>query len=67
MMNWDYDIKPDWKPKTPEEWRWFLVRKINYNDLRDIPKDTLKYYFPVIRKYLDPGKKELLNYFLNNR
>lgn len=64
MFTWDYQIPKDWKPKTPGEWEWFLVRKINYEDLRGITKDILTKYFPHIKMKLDPGKKMLLEYYL---
>lgn len=64
MFTWDYQIPKDWKPKTPEEWEWFLVRKINYEDLQGITKDILKKYFPHIKMRLDPGKKILLEHYL---
>lgn len=64
MKNWDYDLPKNWKPKTQEEWEWFLVRKINYDDLTGITKITLKQYYPKIKKRLDPGKRALINHYL---
>lgn len=64
MKNWDYDLPKNWKPKTQEEWEWFLVRKINYDDLTGITKITLKQYYPKIKKHLDPGKRALINHYL---
>ena len=64
MQNWDYDLPKNWKPKTAAEWEWYLVRKINYNDLKGLNKETIKQYFPNIKRLLDPGKQILLNYFL---
>lgn len=64
MFNWDYDLPKNWKPKTDEEWEWYLVRCINYGDFKDLKKDTVKKYFPKIKKLLDPGKRMMLeNYF----
>ena len=65
MLNWDYVLPKNWKPKTDEEWVWFLVRKINHNDLTGIPRKILAKFFPEIKKVLDPGKKVILEYFLN--
>jgi len=64
MYNWDYDLPKNWKPKTPFEWEWYLVRKINYNELNGLNKAIIKQYFPKIKKELDPGKRILLEYFL---
>lgn len=64
MYIWDYQVGKNWKPKTRDEWEWFLVRKINYGDLKGITKSILKKYFVRIQKKLDPGKKMLLEYYL---
>lgn len=66
MHIWDYHLPSDWKPKTHAEWEWFLVRKINYNDLEEIKKDDLVKYFAKIKKGLDRGKQILIEYFLTN-
>ena len=65
MWNWDYDLAKNWQPKTPEEWEWFLVRKINYGDFGGLKKNILKKYFPKIAKRLDPGKKAMFANFLS--
>ncbi len=62
---WDYDIKNNWQPHTDKEWEWFLVRKINYGDFKGLKKGTIAKYFPKIKRLLDPGKREMLAYFLN--
>lgn len=62
---WDYNIKNNWQPQTREQWEWFLVRKINYGDLKGLKKEIVVQYFPKIKKLLDPGKREMLAYFLN--
>ncbi len=64
MVNWDYTLPENWKPETPGEWEWFLVRKINFNDLAGIRKNDIKKFFPAIKKQLDPGKQILLEYYL---
>lgn len=64
MYNWDYDLAKNWKPKTPAEWEWYLVRKINYNDLEGLNKKVIKEYFPKIKQLLDPGKRILLKNYL---
>lgn len=67
MQNWDYDLPANWKPKTADEWQWFLVRKINYSDLTGLNKNIIQKYFTKIKRQLDPGKRILLEYFLNEK
>ena len=62
---WDYDLPDDWTPKTDKEWAWYLVRKINYEDLTGITRANLEQYFPAIQKELDPGKRLMIEYFLH--
>lgn len=64
MRNWDYDLPINWQPKTPKEWVWFLVRKINYGDFRGLNAADIKKYFQKIKKKIDPGKSLLLENFL---
>lgn len=64
MNIWDYKIGKNWQPKTDEEWQWYLVRKINADDIAGINKAVLKKYFPFIKKRIDTGKKNLIKYFL---
>lgn len=63
---WDYDLPDDWKPTTPDEWEWYLVRKINYEDLTGITRKDLQKHFPAIIKYLDPGKRTMIDYYLHH-
>ncbi|MBI1869465.1 hypothetical protein HYS11_00665 [Candidatus Gottesmanbacteria bacterium] len=63
MWVWDYDLPAGWKPKTPQEWEWFLVRKINYGDFNGLKRDIVKQYFPRIRTQIDPGKRAMLEAF----
>ncbi len=63
---WDYNIKNNWQPQTQEQWEWFLVRKINYGDLKGLKKETVAKHFSKIKKLLDPSKREMLAYFLNH-
>lgn len=65
MNIWDYKIGKNWQPKTDKEWQWFLVRKINGDDITGINKVILKKYFPLIEGEIDTGKKNLIKYFLN--
>ncbi len=67
MNIWDYQISKNWKPKTAEEWQWFLIRKINGDDLIGINKTILKKYFPLIKEKIDTGKKNLISYFLDHK
>lgn len=64
MNIWDYKINKNWQPKTTEEWQWYLVRKINTDDLIGINKAILEKYFPLIKERIDIGKKNLIEYFL---
>jgi len=64
MNIWDYQIAGNWRPKTKEEWQWYLVRKINSDDLTGLKKTILRRYFPLIKGRLDIGKKNLIEYFL---
>jgi len=64
MWVWDYNLPKNWKPKTDEEWEWYLVRKINYSDYDGFKKDDVKKYFFKIRKYLDAYKRGMLSDYL---
>lgn len=66
MRIWDYKIDQKWRPKTDQEWRWFLVRKINYGEFKGIKREVLEKYFPRIKNLLDPGKRNMIEYFLNS-
>lgn len=66
MWIWDYDIPQNWAPKTDREWEWFLVRKINYDEFQGLKKNIVKKYFPNIQRFLDPGKRAMLENFFNN-
>lgn len=66
MKNWDYDLPRNWKPQTPEETKWYLVRKINYGDIKGLDAETVRKYFPAIKTKLDPGKRALFEDFLWN-
>lgn len=65
--NWDYNLPDDWKPKTPETWGWYLVRKLNYEDLEGINRQILEKYFDKMDKELDPGKRILVTYYLTGK
>ena len=63
MYNWDYDLPKNWKPRTDEEWIWYLNRTINYglNNVRLNPV-LFKKYLPRLK--LDPHKKYFLQFLL---
>ncbi len=63
MRIWDYDLPKNWKPKTKEEWLWYLERKINYDDWKGLKAETIKKYFPKLKKTLDPGKRMMLEHY----
>lgn len=65
MINWDYQLPRGWKPKNEDEWKWFIIRKVNYNDLKGLTRGILKKYFPLIKGKLDAGKKLLLENYLD--
>ena len=66
MRVWDYDISKNWRPTTDLEWQWFLVRKINYDDFKGLTKKIVKKHFPRVKKWLDPGKRAMLENFIKN-
>lgn len=66
MWIWDYKIKKGWKPKTNNEWEWFLVRKINYGDFKNLNKKVFVKFFQKIKKRLDVGKREMLANYLQD-
>lgn len=63
MWIWDYKIKEKWQPLTDGEWRWFLVRKINYGDFKGLKKRVVAKYLTKIKQFLDPGKRAMLEDF----
>ena len=66
MKAWDYDISKNWRPATDLEWQWFLVRKINYDDFEGLKKEIVKRHFKRIKKWLDSGKRAMLEDFIKN-
>lgn len=65
MLNWDYNLPQNWQPQNDLEWRHFLTRRINYDQLKGLPKQALVKYFDQIQAQIDPGKRVMLEYFLN--
>lgn len=63
MKTWDYDLPKNWRPRTDDEIKWYLVRKINYGELQGLKKETIQKYLASIKKQLDPGKRALLENF----
>jgi hypothetical protein len=63
MKLWDYRLPKNFKPETESEWLWYLARKINYDDWKGLKPGVIKKLFPRLKKYLDPGKKLLLENF----
>lgn len=61
---WDYNLPDNWQPKTDAEWEWYLVRKINYEDLVGLDKTVIVKYFPAVARHLDPGKRALIAHYL---
>jgi len=64
MNIWDYKIDKNWQPKTSQEWQWYLVRKINSDDMAGVNKTILKKFFPLIKEKIDTGKKNLIQHYL---
>ena len=67
MYIWDYNLPKKWKPKTKRQWLWYLERKINYDDWKGLNKKIIKKYFPLLKKRLDPGKREMLKNYLKSK
>lgn len=67
LVNWDYDLPANWQPRTDDEWAWYLVRKLNYNDLSGLNRETLTRYFGLLDRELDPGKRIMLEYYLTGK
>lgn len=65
MINWDYNLPPDWRPQNETGWQHFLVRRINYDQLEGLSKESLDKYFDQIKNQIDPGKRAMLKNFLN--
>ncbi len=50
MHVWDYNLPKNWKPKTDQEWIWYLERLINYGLGGDkLNRKQLKKYFNRIK------------------
>lgn len=50
MHIWDYKLPKNWKPKTDQEWTWYLERQINYGPGGDkLDRKQLKKYFNKIK------------------
>lgn len=61
---WDYNLPKNFKPKSDVAWEWYLVRKINYGDFKGLKRKIIKKYFHAIKRKLDPGKRAMLEYYL---
>ena len=55
---WDYNIPKDWQPTTDYEWRWFLERKINYDDFTGLDMAKVRELIDEIK--IDEGKKLMI-------
>lgn len=64
MRIWDYNLPENWKPQTDEEWKWYLIRKINYGEFKGLKKEIVEKHFSDIKEDLDPGKRAMLENFL---
>lgn len=64
MLNWDYNLPKNWKPKTDADWIWYLTRLINYgpDEGEKINKHMVKKYFPELR--LDKERREYVKFLL---
>lgn len=65
MLNWDYNLPENWKPKTEDEWVWYIERVVNYgpreNDKLD--RGMVKKYFDRLK--LDKERKAYLSFLLH--
>ena len=57
LKNWDYQLPKNWTPKTDEEWRWYLERRINYDNLGGLEIQQVKRFLPHLK--IDEGKRLL--------
>lgn len=63
MLNWDYDLPKNWKPKTDAEWIWYLTRLINYGLYKErLNPRMLKKYLHRLK--VDPYRKNFLQFLL---
>jgi len=61
---WDYDVdKMDFS--SPVVLKWYLERKIDYNDWKGIKYEHLKKYLPELN--IDAGKREMLEDFVRRK
>ncbi len=67
MRTWDYELPKNWKPKTDRQWLWYLERKINYGDWDGLKKAWIKKYWPRLQDRLDPGKRRMLELYLEGQ
>lgn len=61
MKLWDYKLLKHWTPKTPEDWIWYLERKINYDDWQGLKPKIIKKYFAKLK--IDSGKRLIIHEF----
>lgn len=66
IHNWDYKLSKNWLPETDLQWLWYLERKVNYGDWKGIKTAWLQKYLPKLEHRLDPGKREMLKFYLAN-
>lgn len=64
LQAWDYDIPKNWQPTTDYEWRWFLERKINYDDFNGLDMGKVKEMINEIN--IDEGKKLMISAYFKH-
>jgi len=64
MINWDYDLPKNWKPKTDSEWVWYIERIVNYGSSHNekLNKSIVKKYFSRLK--LDKERKQFIRFLL---
>lgn len=58
IKNWDYKLPKNFQPKNDYQWRWFLERKINYDDLAGLDMKKVRKYLDKLK--IDEGKRLML-------
>lgn len=63
-FTWDYNLPKNWQPTTDYEWRWFLERKINYDDFGGLDMNKVKQMLGKLN--IDEGRKLMLKAYFKH-
>ncbi len=64
LKNWDYNLPKNFQPQNDYQWRWFLERRINYDQFRGLDIKQVKRYLPTLK--IDEGKRLLLKAYFKH-